>query len=172
MSFLILFLILSIAVIILFNYRVIFLKRQEIINFQIILNQELDKRFYLFQSLIDKSVDFIDYQQTFLNEIVQLRSQAQKHKQEENIEMAYLKEEKISQLAIKIDVLFKEFPKLHRISNAKQMIEHILANEEELLILKKEYNNLVKKYNNLLDSPFMIIFNKFFDKIEKWEMKN
>jgi hypothetical protein len=133
-----------------------------------------DKRFKIFEELIDQSLKFINYEETFFSEIVQLRSQAQKHKQDKDDNLTFWCEEKISQLALKINLLVSEYPTLNRIENIKDYQEKILIMESNFSDLKKEYNLTIKKYNELKNSPIHYltahIFKRFYINIESWKI--
>jgi len=140
---------------------------------QHLLFEYSDKRFSMFENLLNKSLIFLQYDQTFLKEIVQLRSQAKKFKQDGDLRAAFFCEEKISQLAIKINVLFTEFPILNRIEEAEIIQNDILSIEKSMLDLKNNYNKSISDYieikNTLLFRPIMAMSDRFNDNTEMWK---
>jgi len=172
------FLLLVIISIILIYFAISCFLLQKEINKIRIAQQELleatDKRFKLFKDLVNRSINLINYEETFLKEIIQLRSQAQKFKQENNYRAAFFFEEKISQLALQINTLFNEFPILNKINESQKIRNDIIAMENELLQLKNKYNNFIIKYDKLRSSvfnaPITILFKKFNKKIELWKI--
>lgn len=158
------------------SYGYLTIKEKQILKMRKIISVLLDKRFRSFETLITKVEEKMDYEQTFLKEVVQLRSQAQKFKQEKEFRSEYFCEEKITQLALKIEVLFLEFPQLKNISNYKKIIEEILISESTLLPYQKKYNSLAIRYNKSKSSLLHIItthiFSKFDKKIELWKLEN
>lgn len=141
---------------------------------QNILFEYSNKRFSMFESLLNKTLIFLEYEQTFLKEIVQLRSQAKKFKQDGDLKASFFCEEKISQLAVKINVLFSEFPILNRIEDATLIQEEIIAMEKSMLEMKHYYNKIVFDYNKFrnlnLFMPTIKISDRFNDKIDRWEI--
>lgn len=157
------------------SYSYLTFKENQILKMRKIISILLDKRFRSFEILINKVEEKMDYEQTFLKEIVQLRSQAQKFKQEKEFRSEYFCEERITQLALKIELLFAEFPELKSIANYNQIIEEILISENNLLPYLKKYNSLAIRYNKAKSSLIHLVitqmFSKFDNKIELWKLE-
>jgi hypothetical protein len=147
---------------------------KKVTNFQSLLFSHSDKRFAIFENLLNKSMQFLDYEQTFLKEIVQLRSQAKKFKREDDLRAAFYCEEKISQLASKINILFSEFPILNKVEDADKIQEEILDMERTMLDMKTKYNSIVVNYNKTRSSLFFIpltnCVDRFDEPIEVWRI--
>lgn len=172
--FFILVVICAVLIYFILSYFLLLQMEKQIIDTQRILFQYSDNRFGMFESLLNKSLNFLAYEQTFLKEIVQLRSQAKKFKQDGNLASSFLCEEKISQLAVKINLLFSEFPILNRIDDSTKIQEEIIAMEKSMLEIKHKYNDLVNNYNKMkrltVLSPIMIVTERFNEKIEIWKV--
>lgn len=167
-------LIFTIAITISLSYISLFNKEKNIITLKNLISSLLDNRFKNFELLINKVNKIMDYEQTFLKEIVQLRSQAQKFKQEKNIYYEYIYEQKISFLALKIELLFIDFPNLKKIEKYQEIVLEITKNEKELLDNQKTYNHLCIEYNknkNLVYNALTTkLFKRFDKKIELWNL--
>ena len=156
------------------SYFILLQMEKKITDTQHLLFLYSDKRFGIFENLLNKSLNFLEYEQTFLKEIVQIRSQAKKFKQDGQLGSAFSCEEKISQLALKINLLFSEFPILNRIEDANLIQEEIISMEKTMLEMKKEYNELIFNYSKVkslpLLLPIMTVTDRFNEEIEIWKV--
>jgi hypothetical protein len=172
--FFILVVICSILIYFIISYWFLLQLENKINSIQNILFQYSDKRFSIFEILLNKSLNFLQYEQTFLKEIVQLRSQAKKFKQDGNLKAAFLCEERISQLAKKINILFSEFPILNRIEDSVKIQNEIISMENSMLEMKNQYNQVILNYNNIRKSvlfmPIFYVTDRFNEDVEDWKI--
>lgn len=157
-----------------FSYLFLLQMEKKINSIQNMLFQCSDQRFTIFETLLNKSLNLIDYNQTFLKEIVQLRSQSTMFKKEEDLRAAFFCEEKISQIANKINIFFEEFPILNRVENSESIQKEIIEMEKNMLDLKNKYNKNVIGFNRTKSMaifiPLTSIIDRFNDKIELWKI--
>src|SRR5476649_2160300 len=73
---------------------------------------QLDRRFKVFESLINVVKKYMDYEQTTLKDVVALRNQAQQAKASGDEKTRIEAENKISGIAGKINVVFEQYPQL------------------------------------------------------------
>lgn len=172
--FLILVVICIVLIYFILSYLLLLQMEKKITDTQNLLFEYSNKRFSIFENLLNKSLNFLAYEQTFLKEIVQLRSQAKKYKTDGDLRSAFFCEEKISQLAIKINVLFSEFPILNRIENASIIQDEIISMEKSMLEIKHQYNHLINSYNKVKNHPLLfpisLITDRFNEEIEAWKV--
>lgn len=156
------------------SYLFLLHMENKVTGIQNILFEYSDKRFGMFESLLNKSLAYLEYDQTFIKEVVKLRSQAKKFKQDGDLRSAFFCEEKISQLALKISILFEEFPILNRIEDSDIIQNDIVDMENNMLEMKRKYNEAVVEYNKLKSFPLLMpvsnFFNRFSDEIELWRI--
>ncbi len=156
-----------------FSYHTLLSQENNINKIKLNIISITDNRFKIFEDIIHQSLKFINYEETFFSEIVKLRSQAQKHKQDKDYKSTFECEYKISQLALKINLLLSEYPALNRIKNIKDYQEKILIIESTLSDLTNEYNLTIEKYNDLKNSPIhyltIHIFKRFDNNIESFK---
>ncbi len=146
-------------------------KKKNLLQVEHSLFLKFDERFNIFETLIEAARPFVDYEQTFLNEIVKSRIRAKKFKQNGEKSKELQQEELISYLSKQIELLFKEFPKLYKIEDPLKHQENILKIEHELSILKKEYFTLINEYNNLRKSPICYLLSFFIPPFEPEDTK-
>lgn len=157
-----------------FSYLFLLQMEKRVHKLQLKLFESSDNRFRMFENLLNKSLIYLDYEQTFLNEIVRLRSQATKFKQEDDLRAAFFYEEKISHLAEKINIFFSEFPILNKIEDADKIQKEILEMEQNLLNIKNKYNSMVINYNKIrslpIFTPIINLFYRFERQVEPWKI--
>src|SRR5436853_270347 len=73
---------------------------------------QLDRRFKVFESLINVVKKYMDYEQTTLKDVVALRNQAQQAKASGNEEGRIAAENEISKIASNINLVFEQYPDL------------------------------------------------------------
>lgn len=136
-----------------------------------------DKRFAIFQKILEEFKNPADYELTFINEIIKIRSQSQKYINENRYKDSILQELKINKIIDSIDELFKATNHFDIIDEEKKK-EYSVA----LKLLNKEieektkgYNNIVQNYNKTKMSSFlgffMLFFGKFFQKADLFNIK-
>lgn len=128
---------------------------------------QLDRRFKVFESLINVVKKYMDYEQTTLKDVVALRNQAQQAKASGDETTRIAAENKISQIASGLSVVFEQYPDLKANQNAMQLQEEIVATENKLAYAKQSYNDSIETYNANKKSFFTsMIVNIFKTKLD------
>jgi LemA protein len=128
---------------------------------------QLDRRFKVFQSLIDVVKKYMDYEQTTLKDVVALRSQAEQAKTSGDQQARIEAENQISKIASGINVVFERYPELKANQNAMQLQEEIVNTENKLAYAKQSFNDSIEHYNATKKSFFpMMIVNLFKGKLD------
>lgn len=108
---------------------------------------QLDRRFKVFESLINVVKKYMDYEQTTLKDVVALRSQAQAAKQSGSDQERMVAENKISQIASGLNIMVEQYPDLKANQNVMQLQEEIVSTENKLAYAKQAYNDSIERYN-------------------------
>ncbi len=108
---------------------------------------QLDRRFKVFESLIDTVKKYMDYEQTTLKDVVALRNQAQAAKAAGDEQGRIEAENGISKIASGINVVFEQYPDLKANQNVLQLQEEIVNTENKLAYAKQAYNDAIERYN-------------------------
>ena len=108
---------------------------------------QLDRRFKVFESLIETVKKYMDYEKTTLKEVVALRNQAQTAKDVGDETTRIAAENGISKIAAGINVVFEQYPDLKANQNALQLQEEIVNTENKLTYSKQAYNDSIERYN-------------------------
>ena len=93
---------------------------------------QLDRRYKVFQSLIEVVKKYMNYEQTTLKDVVALRNQAQKAKDSGDAKARQKAEDAISSIAGGLNVVFEQYPDLKASQNAMQLQEEIVNTENKL----------------------------------------
>lgn len=107
---------------------------------------QLDRRFKVFESLIEVVKKYMDYEKTTLKEVVTLRNQAQAAKASGNEKTRIAAEDGISKIASGINVVFEQYPDLKASQNVLQLQEEMINTENKLSYAKQAYNDSVERY--------------------------
>ena len=107
---------------------------------------QLDRRFKVFQSLIEAVKQYMDYEKTTLKDVVALRNQAQAAKAAGDEAGRIAAENGISQIASGLSVVFEQYPDLKASQNVLQLQEEIVNTENKLAYSKQAYNDSVERY--------------------------
>src|SRR5438046_9978436 len=108
----ILIVLLVIAGFVVFTYNRLIALIEAIRNNQKQNDIQLDRRFKVFESLINVVKKYMDYEQTTLKDVVALRNQAQQAKSNGDEQGRIAAENQISEIASKINVVFEQYPDL------------------------------------------------------------
>lgn len=108
---------------------------------------QLDRRFKVFESLINVVKKYMDYEQTTLKDVVALRNQAQQAKATGDEKTRIQAENKISDIASHINVVLEQYPQLKANENCMQLQEEIVNTENKLAYAKQSYNDSIENYN-------------------------
>ncbi len=132
------------------------------------IDVQLDRRFKVFESLIEVVKKYMDYEQTTLKDVVALRGQAQKAAEQGDDSKRIAAEDGISKIASNINVVFEQYPELKADQNALQLQEEIVNTENKLAYAKQAYNDSVEHYNALKKSFFeSLIVGMYANKLDK-----
>jgi LemA protein len=127
---------------------------------------QLDRRFKVFESLIDVVKNYMDYEKTTLKDVVALRNQAQTAKDSGDEKARAAAENGISKIASGINVVFEQYPDLKANQNVMQLQEEIVNTENKLAYSKQAYNDSVERYEAKKKSFFeAMVVNAFSDKL-------
>lgn len=128
---------------------------------------QLDRRYKVFESLINVVNKYMDYEQTTLKDVVALRGQAQQAKASGDAQGRIDAENKISQIASNINLVFEQYPELKANQNAMQLQEEIVSTENKLAYSKQAYNDSIEHYNATKKSFFTsMIVGMFRSKLD------
>lgn len=120
---------------------------ESIRNNQKQIDIQLDRRFKVFESLINVVKKYMDYEQTTLKDVVKLRSQAEQAKTSGDDKTRIAAENQISEIASKISLVFEQYPQLKANENVLQLQEEIVNTENKLAYAKQAFNDSVETYN-------------------------
>jgi LemA protein len=111
------------------------------------IDVQLDRRFKVFQSLIEVVKKHMDYEKTTLKDVVSLRNQAQQARDAGNVSGRIAAEEGLSRIASGLQVSFEAYPALKANQNVLQLQEEIVSTENKLAFAKQSYNDGIERYN-------------------------
>ncbi|MEI8055123.1 MAG: LemA family protein [bacterium] len=132
------------------------------------IDVQLDRRYKVYESLIEVVKKYMDYEQTTLKEVVALRAQAQKASASGNQSERVSAEEAISKIGASLNLVFEQYPDLKADKNALQLQEEIVNTENKLTFAKQSYNDSVEKYKAKSKSLFeSFLVGVFPDKLMK-----
>lgn len=115
---------------------------------------QLDRRFKVFESLINVVKNYMDYEKSTLKDVVALRNQAQQAAASGNEQQRIDAENSISKIASGINLVFEQYPDLKANQNALQLQEEIVNTENKLAYAKQAYNDSIEQYNATKKSFF------------------
>lgn len=127
---------------------------------------QLDRRFKVFESLIDVVKKYMDYEKTTLKDVVTLRSQAVAAAAAGDQKGRIDAENAISRIASNINVLFEQYPDLKASKNAMQLQEEIVNTENKLAFAKQALNDSIERYNATKKSFFESIVVSIAPKLD------
>lgn len=136
---------------------------------------QLDRRYKVFESLIETVKKYMDYEKTTLKDVVELRNQAQAAKAAGDEKARIAAENGISQIASGLNVVFEQYPDLKASQNALQLQEEIVNTENKLSYAKQAYNDSVERYyakkKSFFESMVVSLFSSKLDKVfEYWAL--
>src|SRR3989338_6170285 len=108
---------------------------------------QLDRRYKVFESLVEVVKKYMDYEKSTLKEVVALRSQAQAAKANGDEKTRIAAENKISGIASNLNLVFEQYPDLKANQNCLQLQEEIVSTENKLAYAKQAYNDSIEIYN-------------------------
>ncbi len=151
-----------IGVTLVFVYNNLIALIEAIRNNQKQIDIQLDRRYKVFESLINVVKKYMDYEQTTLKDVVALRNQAQTAKTKGNEQERIAAENKISDIATHLNLVFEQYPDLKANQNCLQLQEEIVSTENKLAYSKQAYNDSIEHYNATKKSFFTSIVVSLF----------
>lgn len=137
-----------------FTYNQLISLIEAVRNNQKQIDIQLDRRFKVFESLINVVKKYMDYEQTTLKDVVALRNQAEAAKAKGDEATRIEAENKISSIASNLNVVFEQYPDLKANQNCMQLQEEIVSTENKLAYAKQSFNDSVENYNATKKSFF------------------
>lgn len=129
---------------------------------------QLDRRFKVFQSLIEAVKKYMDYEKTTLKDVVALRGQAQAAHSTGDEAGRMAAENGISKIAAGLSLVFEQYPDLKASQNVMQLQEEIVNTENKLTFAKQSFNDSIEKFNVTKKSFFESLIVSFFgSKLDK-----
>ncbi len=128
---------------------------------------QLDRRYKVFESLINVLRNYMDYERSTLKDIVGLRAQAQQAHAQGDEGARIASENKISQILGGLNVVFEQYPTLKANENALQLQEEVVNTENKLAFSKQALNDSIERYNADKKSFFAaMVVSLFHGKLE------
>jgi LemA protein len=145
--FIILALLILVAIYIVMTYNTLITMIEAVRNNQKQIDIQLDRRFKVFESLIDVVKKYMDYEKSTLKDVTALRGQAQAAKASGNLAGQMAAENKISGIVSGLNLVFEQYPDLKANQNAMQLQEEIVSTENKLAFSKQAFNDSIERYN-------------------------
>jgi LemA protein len=108
---------------------------------------QLDRRFKVFESLINVVKNYMDYEKSTLSKVVELRNKSQVAANAGDQQGHIDAENAISKIAAGINLVFEQYPDLKANQNALQLQEEIVNTENKLAFAKQALNDSIERYN-------------------------
>lgn len=132
------------------------------------IDVQLDRRYKVYESLIEVVKKYMDYEKTTLKEVVALRAQAQKSSASGDEKGRISAEDAISKIGTNLNLVFEQYPDLKADKNALQLQEEIVNTENKLTFAKQSYNDSVEQYKAKSKSLFeSLLVGVFPEKLMK-----
>lgn len=155
-------LLIIIGVFIVLSYNTLIAMIEAVRNNERQIDIQLDRRFKVFESLINVVKNYMDYERSTLKDVVALRNQALAAKAQGNTQASMDAENKISGILSGLNVVFERYPDLKANQNAMQLQEEIVNTENKLAYSKQAYNDSVERYNAKKKSFFTSMIVSLF----------
>lgn len=128
-------------------YNKLILYIEAVRNNQKQVDIQLDRRFKVFESLINVVKNYMDYEKSTLSQVVELRNKAQAAAATGDQKGRIDAENAISKVVSGINVVFEQYPDLKANQNAMQLQEEIVSTENKLAFAKQSLNDSIERYN-------------------------
>src|SRR6476620_10334241 len=149
------------------TYNKLIAQIETVRNNQKQIDIQLDRRFKVFESLINVVKKYMDYEQTTLKDVVALRNQAQQAQANGDEKTRIAAENKISDIASHINAVFEQYPDLKANQNVMQLQEEIVSTENKLAYAKQSLNDSIEIYNADKKSfPANMVVGAFSSKLD------
>lgn len=138
---------------------------------------QLDRRFKVFESLINVVKNYMDYEKSTLMQVVGLRAQAVNAANAGDQKARIEAENGISRIASGINLVFEQYPDLKANKNAMQLQEEIVNTENKLAFSKQALNDSIEVYNatkkSFIESMVVSLCKAKLDMtFEYWQLSN
>lgn len=136
---------------------------------------QLDRRYKVFESLIEVVKKYMDYEKSTLKDVVSLRNQAKQAQATGDEKGRISAENQISKVLGGLNVVFEQYPDLKANQNAMQLQEEIVNTENKLAFAKQAFNDSIEIYNAYKKSFFQAFIVGFMPnvldkKFEYWAL--
>lgn len=166
MTLIILLIVVAIVGYFILTYNRMISQIETVRNNQKQIDIQLDRRFKVFESLINVVKKYMDYEQSTLKDVVALRNQAQSAHASGDEKNRIALENQISDIAGRINVVFEQYPDLKANQNAMQLQEEIVSTENKLAYAKQALNDSIEMYNATKKSfPPNVVVGLFASKL-------
>ncbi len=156
-----------IVIFVIVTYNAIIALNESVRNNQKQIDVQLDRRFKVFESLIEVLKKYMDYEKSVLKDVTTLRSQSEAAKATGNLAGQMTAENKISGILGGINAVFEQYPDLKANQNAIQLQEEIVSTENKLAFAKQAFNDSIEKYNATKKSfPTNLVVGAFSSKLD------
>lgn len=167
MSLILLLVLVGLAGLVIITYNGLIAKIEAVRNNEKQIDIQLDRRFKVFESLINVVKKYMDYEQTTLKDVVALRNQANAAKASGDDKARIAAENKISAIANGLNLVFEQYPDLKANQNCLQLQEEIVSTENKLAFAKQSFNDSIEIYNASKKSfPANLIVGAFKAKLD------
>lgn len=167
MTLILLLIVVAIVGFVILTYNRLIAQIEAVRNNEKQIDIQLDRRFKVFESLINVVKKYMDYEQTTLKDVVALRNQAQQAKANGDEQGRIAAENQISTIASGINLVFEQYPDLKANQNVMQLQEEIVSTENKLAYSKQSYNDSIEIYNADKKSfPATLIVSAFPSKLD------
>ncbi|MDQ2994227.1 MAG: LemA family protein [Pseudomonadota bacterium] len=136
------------------TYNTLIKMIESVRNNQKQIDIQLDRRFKVFESLINVVKNYMDYEKTTLSKVTELRNQAQAAHAAGDEKTRIAAEDSISRIATGISFVFEQYPDLKANQNALQLQEEVVNTENKLTFAKQACNDSIEAYNAKKKSLF------------------
>lgn len=147
MSYIVLLVLVCLILFVVLTYNRLIAQIEAVRNNSKQIDIQLDRRYKVFESLIEVVKKYMDYEQTTLKDVVALRSQANAARASGNDAARFDAENKISTIANGLNIVFEKYPDLKANQNCMQLQEEIVSTENKLAFAKQSYNDSIEIYN-------------------------
>ena len=136
---------------------------------------QLDRRYKVFESLINVVIKYMDYEKSTLSQVTELRTKAQQAHEQGDEKSRIGAEDKISRIVGGISFVFEQYPTLKANENAMQLQEEIVNTENKLTFAKQACNDSIETYNatkkSVFPSMIVALFRSKLDvPFEYWQL--
>lgn len=163
-SIIILIVIVVIVVWIFKTYNTLIAQIEAVKNNEKQIDVQLDRRYKVFENLINVFKKYMDYEQTTLKDVVRLRNEAQAAKTQGDTAARVAAESQLSTISYQLSAIFEQYPDLKANQNALQLQEEIVNTENKLAFAKQALNDSIETYNatkkSALQSLLVSVFNQ------------